>query len=326
MTTRRPSLLDILIIAALMIAMPATAVAQTDYPNRPIKIIAAVGAGAVADTIPRIIAEKLSLRWGQPVVVENRPGGSNNIGAEAVARAEPDGYTLLAAPPTPLVVNQSLYPKLAFDPAAFVPVTVLAEQANVLVAHPKVPASNLRDLMSYAKANPGKLTYGTPAVGSVANLSMELLNMTAGSRMMHVPYRGMGAALTDLLAGHIDVMFDNIGSSAPLISAGSLKGLGFGGEKRSPKLPDLPTVAEVYPGFASVTWFAIVAPPKTSAAIANQLSLAINEILQQPDVGKRLDELQAMPVGGSPAETAAFLKRETERWRKVIVSASIKPD
>jgi tripartite-type tricarboxylate transporter receptor subunit TctC len=316
----------IIFAAALILAMPARAIAQTEYPNRPIKIIAAVGAGTVADAIPRIIAEKLSMRWGQPVVVENRPGGSNNIGTEAVARAEPDGYTLLAAPPTPLVVNQSLYPKLAFDPAAFVPVTVLAEQANVLVAHPKVPASSLRDLMSYAKANPGKLTYGSSAVGSVQHLSMELLNMTAGTRMVHVTYRGLGGALTDLLAGHIDVMFDSVGTSAPLITAGSLNGLGFGGQKRLPKLPDLPTVAEVYPGFASVNWYAIVAPPKTPIGIANQLSLAINEVLQLPDVGKRFDELHATPVGGSPADTAIFLKSETERWRKVILSAGIKPE
>jgi tripartite-type tricarboxylate transporter receptor subunit TctC len=325
MTIQRPSP-AILIATAFMLAAPATAIAQTDYPNRPIKIIASVGAGTVADTVPRIIAEKLSMRWGHAVVVENRPGGSNNIGTEAVARAEPDGYTLLAAPPTPLVVNQHLYSKLGFDPAAFVPVTVLAEQANALVAHPKVPASNLRDLISYAKANPGKLTYGTSGVGSVMHLSMELLNMTAGTRMVHVPYRGLGAALTDLLAGHIDVMFDNIGTSAPLVSAGRLRGLGFGGEERSPKLPSLPTVAEEYPGFASVTWFAIVAPPKTPAGIANQLSRAINEILQLPDVGKRLDELHATPVGGSPADTALFLKRETEQWRKVVVSAGIKAE
>jgi tripartite-type tricarboxylate transporter receptor subunit TctC len=323
MTTQRPSP-AILIVAAFMVASPA--LGQSDYPKRPIKIIAAVGAGTIADSIPRIIAEKLSIRFGLAVVVENRPGGSNNIGTEAVARAEPNGYTLLAAPPTPLVINQHLYSKLNFDPAAFVPVTVLAEQANVLVAHPKIPASNLRDLMVYAKANPGKLKYGTPAVGSVMNLSMELLNMTAGTRMMHVPYRGAGAALTDLLAGHLDVLLDNIGTSAPLISAGLLKGLGFAGEKRSPKMPDLPAMAEVYPGFASVTWFAIVAPPRTPDPIARQLSLAINEVLQLPDVGKRLDELDATAVGGSPADTAAFLKRETERWRKVVVSAGIKPE
>jgi tripartite-type tricarboxylate transporter receptor subunit TctC len=325
MIAQRPSPV-ILIAAAWMFATTGVAAAQVVYPERPIKIIASVGAGTVADSVPRIIAEKLSMRWGHAVVVENRPGGSNNIGAEAAARAEPDGYTLLAAPPTPLVVNQHLYSKLGFDPAAFVPVTILAEQANVLVAHPKVPASNLRDLMSYAKANPGKLTYGTSGVGSVMHLSVELLNMTAGTRMTHVPYRGLGAALTDLLAGHIDVMFDNIGTSAPLISAGSLKGLGFGGEKRSPKLPDLPSVAEVYPGFASVTWFAIVAPPKTPGVIANQLSRAINEVLQLPDVGKRLDELHATPAGGSPADTALFLKRETEQWRKVVISAGIKPE
>ena len=320
---KRPSPAS-LIAAVCILAVPATAAAQSDYPNRPIKIIAPVAPGTVADAVPRIIAEKLSERWRQPVVVENRVGGANNIGAEAASRAEPDGYMLLAAPPTALVINQHLYPKLAFDPATFVPVAVLADQPNVLVVHPKVPASNLRDLVSHAKANPGKLTYGSSGIGTVLHLSMELLNMTAGTRMVHVPYRGLGAALSDLVAGHIDMMFDNIGTSAPLISAGSLKGLGFGGEKRSPKLPDLPTVAEVYPGFASVTWFAVVAPPKTPVGIANQLSLAIDDALRLPDVAKKLDELHATPVGGSPTETAAFLRREMETWRKVIVSAGIK--
>src|SRR5262245_45003359 len=225
-----------IIVATFILTAPA--IAQSDYPNRPIKIIAPVGAGSVADAVPRIIAEKLSTRWGQAVVVENRPGGSLNIGAEAAARAEPDGYTLMATPPTPLVINQSLYPKLAFDPAAFVPVTVLAEQANVLIAHPKVPVSNLQGLVSFAKANPGKLSYGSPGVGSTVHLSMELLNLSAGTRMVHVPYRGLAAVLTDLVAGHIQVMFDNIGTSAPLINDGSVKALGFGGEKRSPKFPE----------------------------------------------------------------------------------------
>jgi tripartite-type tricarboxylate transporter receptor subunit TctC len=315
-----------LIAAACLFAVPATAAAQSDYPNRPIKIIAPVAPGTVADAIPRIIAEKLSERWRQPVVVENRPGGANNIGTEAAARADSDGYTLLAAPPTALVINQHLYPKLAFDPAAFVPVTVLADQPNVLAVHPKVPAANLGDLVAYAKANPGKLTYGSSGIGTVPHLSAELFNMEAGTRMVHVPYRGLAPALTDLVAGHIDIMFDNIGTSAPLISAGSLKGLGFGGEKRSRKLPDMPAIAEVYPGFASVTWFAIVAPPKTPAGIANQLSLAVNEALRLPDVTKKFDELHATPVGGSPADTAAFMKRETERWRKVIESAGIKAE
>lgn len=316
----------ILIATAFMLATSATATAETGYPNRPIKIIAPVAPGTVADAVPRIIADKLSARWRQPVVVENRPGGANNIGAEAAARAEPDGYTLLAAPPTALVVNQHLYPKLAFDPAAFVPVAVLADQPNVLVAHPKVPGSNLRDLVAYAKANPGKLSYGSSGIGTLPHLSMELLNVTAGIRTVHVPYRGLGPALTDLVAGHIDMMFDNIGTSAPLIKAGTVRGTGFGGEKRSPKLPALPTVAEVFPGFASVTWFAIVAPPRTPPEIANQLSLAINKVLRLPDVVSKLDELYATPVGGSPAETATFLKRESERWQNVIVSAGIKPE
>jgi tripartite-type tricarboxylate transporter receptor subunit TctC len=314
------------IAAVLVLAASAPSAAQPDYPSRPIRIIAPVAASTVADIIPRIIAEKLSARWGLPIVVENRPGGANNIGTEAVARAEPDGYTLLVAPPTPLVINQNIYPKLAFDPAAFVPVTILADQAFVLVTHPKVPATTLREFVAYAKANPGKLSYGSSGLGTGPHLAMELLNAMAGTRLVHVTYRGLAPALTDLLAGHIDAMFNNLGTSVSQINAGSLRGIGLASEKRSPKMPELPAIAEVFPGFAAETWFAVVAPPKTPTEIAARLSIAINEILRLPDVVQRLDELHATPVGGSPAETAAFLKRETEQWRKVIAAAGIKAE
>lgn len=271
-----------------------------------------------------MIAEKLASRWSEPVVVENRPGGALNIGAEAVAKAEPDGYTLLATPPPPLAINQSLYRSLAFDPNAFVPVTVMAATPNVLVANPGVGFSTVPGLIAFAKANPGKLTYASSGVGSTPHLAMELLKIQAGIEIVHVPYKGL--VPTDLLAGHVDLMFNNLGNTLPHIRSGALKVLAVGSEKRLAVLPDVPAVAEILPGFVSTTWFAVVAPPRSSPAIAAKLSAAIAEILRLPDVAKRLQDLTLTPVGSTPAETAAFIHEERNRWRQVIVSAGIKPD
>jgi tripartite-type tricarboxylate transporter receptor subunit TctC len=323
--TRAPHLAAVL-AAALTIAAAAAAHAQADYPSRTIKIIVPIPPGAAADTLPRIIAEKLSAKWGQPVIIENRPGAALNIGAEAAARAEPDGYTLLASPPPPLAINQSLYPRLAFDPNAFVPITVMASLPNVLMVHPKVPVANLQELIAYAKANPDKLTYASSGNGSTPHLTMELLKSAAGIKIVHVPYRGLAPALTDLRAGHVDMMFDNLGNALNPVRSGALKGLGIGSEKRIAALPDVPAMAETFPGFVSVTWFAMVAPPKTPPEIAAKLSAAIAEALRQPDIAKRIQDMSITPVGSTPAETAAFIKDERERWHKVIVAAGIKPD
>ena len=210
-------------LTVCMCLVPTSVLAQDAYPNRAIKIIAPVGAGSVADLVPRFIAEKLAGRWGIPVYVENRPGGNTNIGAEAAARAEPDGYTLLAAPATTLAVNPSLFPKLTFDLTAFVPVTVLADQPNVLVANPKLPFSTVQGLIAFAKANPGKLTYASPGVGSVQHLSMELLASMTGIALVHVPYKDLPEAVNDVVGGHVDLLFDNLGSAAALIKNGNLK-------------------------------------------------------------------------------------------------------
>ncbi|MGD0022994.1 MAG: tripartite tricarboxylate transporter substrate binding protein, partial [Xanthobacteraceae bacterium] len=196
---------------ALFVAVSLIAVAQDSYPNRPIKIIVPLPPGATADTLPRIVADKLTLRWGQPVIVENRSGAANNLGAEMVAQAKPDGYTLLATPPGPLVIAQSLYSDLAFEPTAFVPVTVLAAIPNMLVARASLPAANIAELVAYAKANPDKLNYASGGVGTTPHLAAEVLQIAAGIRMVHIPYKGLAPALTDLLAGHVDLMFDNIG-------------------------------------------------------------------------------------------------------------------
>ena len=313
-----------LVAALLLAAVPAAALAQDSYPSRTIKIIVPVPAGASADFLPRIIADKLAARWGQAVIIENRPGGALNIGAEAVAKAAPDGYTLLATPPPPLAINQSLYPKLGFDPNAFVPVTVMAATPNVLVANPKVQASNLQDLIAFAKSNPGKLTYASSGAGSTPNLAMELLKTLAGIEIVHVPYKGL--LPTDLLAGHVDLMFNNLGNTLPQIRSGTLKALAVGSEKRLADFPDVPAIAEMFPGFVSTTWFAVVAPPKSPPEIAGKLAAAIAEVLRLPDAAQRIHDLSMVPVGSTPAETAAFIQEERERWRKVIASAGIKAD
>jgi len=313
-----------LIGAALLAAAPAGALAQDNYPSRMIKIILPIPGGGSADILPRIVADKLAARWGRPVIVENRPGGALNIGAEAVAKAEPDGYTLLATPPPPLATNQSLYPKLGFDPNAFVPVTVMAITPNVLVANPKVPFSTIQGLVAFAKANPGKLTYASSGAGSTVHLAMELLKIQTGIEILHVPYKGL--VPTDLLAGRVDLMFNNLGNTLPQIKSGALKVLAVGSEKRLAALPDVPAVSETLSGFVYTTWFAVVAPPKSPPEIAAKLSAAIAEILRLPDVAERIRDLSMTPVGSTPAETAAFIQEERERWRKVIVSAGIKPD
>jgi tripartite-type tricarboxylate transporter receptor subunit TctC len=324
MTFPRRTFLHLALGAAALPAIARIAGAQV-YPSRAIKIIAPVAAGTVADLVPRLIAENLAARWGHPIVVENRPGGATNIGTEAAARAEPDGYTLLVSPATALVVNQSLYPKLPFDPAAFVPVTVLADQPNVLVARSTLPVSNAKELIAYAKDNPGKLSFASSGMGTVQHLGMEQLKTMTGIDIVHVPYRGLAPALNDLVAGHVDLMLDNLGTSAPHIKNGTLKGIALGSERRNPLLPEIPAMSETVPGFVSTTWFAIVAPPKTPGAIADQLFAAVTEVLKLPEVRSRLRDLYAEPVGDTPAETAAFFTRERARWQKVIEAARVKP-
>ena len=312
--------------AALLLAGPVSVTAQRDYPSRTIKIVVPAPPGSNLDTVPRIIADKLAAHWGHPVIIENKPGAAQNLGAEAVAKSEPDGYTLLATPQGPLVISQHFFPKLGFDPTAFVPVSIVASQPLVLVAHPKLPVSNLKELVASAKASPKRISFASAGIGSSPHLTGEMLKSAAGIDFVHVPYKGLAPAMTDLLAGHVDIMFNNLSNALPQIKDGNLKALGVASDRRIPELPDLPAVAEMFPGFYSTSWFAVVAPPKTPASIAAKLSEAIAEILRQPDVIERFRALSSTPVGTSPVETAAFLRKESERWRQVIVAASIKPE
>jgi tripartite-type tricarboxylate transporter receptor subunit TctC len=313
-----------LALAAMLAALPGAG--AQDYPSRPVKIIVPFPAGGTADVMPRVIGEWLSRKWGQPLVVENRTGAAGNIGAEAVAKAEPDGYTLLSAPPPPLVINQNLYPKLGFDPTEFVPIVIMGRVPNALVINPKLPFNSAAELIAYAKANPGKLTSATQGNGTTSHLTSELFQLMADVKFQHVPYRGSAPALTDLVAGSVDLMFDNLGVSLPLVKGGQLKLLGVATPKRMASLPDVPTIAETLPGFESAAWFAIVAPPKTPQAVVDKINADVNEALRQGDIVQRLAQLSAEPIGGTPQATAAYMREEIERWHKVIKAANVKLD
>src|SRR3989441_4033696 len=251
------------------LAAAATAWAQdpaTNYPSRPIRVIVPFPAGGAADALPRIVAEKLTARWGQPVIVENRAGASGSIGAETVARADPDGYALLATPPAPLVINSSLYTKLPYDPMQFVPVTVMAAIPSVMLVHPKVAANSLQEFVAYARANPGKLNYASQGTTTVSFLTTEMfMAMAGGLKITHVPYKGTAPGLAALLAGEVEMMFDNLGATVQHVRAGNLKALAVGSGRRAPSLPEVPAMAALYPGFVSIAWFSISAPPQTPA-------------------------------------------------------------
>src|SRR5438128_7984501 len=251
-----------LLFAPLLASLPLHA---QDWPAKAVRIIVPFPAGGSADLIPRIVAEKLSEKWGQPVIVENRPGAAGNIGADIVFRSEPDGYTLLSAPPPPLVINRLLYPKLSYDSTQFAPVSVIAANPNVLLVHPSLGVNSVAELIALARQNPGKLNYASQGSGSTSHLTAELFkSMAGGLQITHVPYKGTAPALTDLLAGQVDMMCDNLGVSLPHVRSGKLKALAVASTQRFAALPDAPALAETLRGFESVAWFGIVAPPKTS--------------------------------------------------------------
>jgi tripartite-type tricarboxylate transporter receptor subunit TctC len=294
------------------------------YPDRTVKIIVPFPAGGTADAVPRLVAERLSRKWGQPVVIENRTGAAGNIGAEAVYRAAPDGYTLLSAPPPPLVINQSLYPKLGFDPGKFEPIIVMAQVPNALIVNPaNVKASSLPELLDYLQKNPDKVTAATQGNGTTSHLTSELFQLMAKVKLRHIPYRGSSPALQGLLAGDVDLMFDNLGVSLALVEAGSLKLLAVASPSRLPALPDVPTIAETLPGFEAVAWYGIVAPPKTPKDIVDTINADVNEALRQPELQDHLKKLSAEIFGGSVEKTSRYMGEEVDRWRAVIKAANI---
>lgn len=309
--------------AALVFSLSAQA---QEYPSKLIKIVVPTPAGGGLDRMARLLAERFREKWGQPVVVDNRAGAGGNIGAEAVARSEPDGHTILITAPGPLVVNKSLYAKLAYDPDMFVPISVVVTSPNVLLVHPRVPAGTVQELIAYAKANPDKLNYASQGNGSTAHLAAELFKSMAGVKIVHVPYKDNPAAVRSLLSGDVDMIFTDIGNALLQVRADRLRALAVGSEKRSPFLPDIPALSEVLPGFVSIFWTGIVAPPGASSVIANKISTEVADAIKQPDFAKQLLNMNFMAVGGSPAEMALFMKEESERWAKVIRAIGIKSE
>jgi tripartite-type tricarboxylate transporter receptor subunit TctC len=303
-------------IGLVLLALSFVAGAQ-DYPAKPIRIVIPEPPGGGHDRVSRLVAEKLREKWGQPVIVETRTGAGGNIAAELVAKAAPDGYTVFFSPPGPLVVNKSLYKSLAFDPDAFVPVSRLTAAPSVMLVHPSV-AGDLGQFIAFAKANPDKLNYASSGNGTTQHLTAELLKSMAGISIAHVPYKGQAPALTALLAGQVQMMFANLGTSLPQIRSGKLRALAVGSEKRSPQLPDVPALSESLPGLVATTWAAMVAPPGTPAAIVTKLSAAVAEAMKQPDIVKTLAESHTEAIGSTPEELAALMRQERERWGKVI--------
>ena len=314
-----------LMSSALLFASGALAQdAAADYPNKPIKIIVCVPAGGGVDTVTRIVAEGLHQRLGQPGVVENRAGAAGNIGAEAVFTSDPDGYTLLAAQPAPLTINPMLYKKMAFDPTQFEPVAIMTSIANVLLVRPDFPAKTAQEFIAYAKANPGKINYASQGIGTTSHLTAALFEKVTGSKLVHVPYKGTAPALNDIVASHVDFIFMELASAIKLHEGGKARILAVATNKRIPNLPDIPTLDEAgVKRFESGTWNAIAAPPKTPAAIVAKLNKAVNEVLKSPEAQAHFAKINLHAASGSPAEAAAFIKKETQVWGAVIKAANV---
>jgi len=294
------------------------------YPDRTVRIIVPFPAGGTADVLPRAVADWLSRKWGQPVVIENRTGAAGNIGAEQAFRSAPDGYTLLSSPPPPLVINQNLYRDLAFDPLKFEPIIVMAMVPNALIVNPNtVRSSNLGELIEYLKENPDRITAATQGNGTTSHLTSELFQLMTKVKLRHIPYRGSAPALQGLLAGDVDLMFDNLGVSLPLVASGKLKLLAVASARRVAALPDVPTIAETLPGFEAVAWFAIVAPPKTPRDIVDKINADVNEALRQPALQDLLKKLSGENFGGSIEKSSKYMQDEVDRWHAVIKAANI---
>jgi tripartite-type tricarboxylate transporter receptor subunit TctC len=310
---------------AIVIATTVQPALAQDYPTRSVRIVVPFPAGGTADALPRIVGDWLARKWGQAVVIENKPGAGGNLGAEVVANADPDGYTLLSSPPPPLVINQNLYSKLGFDPATFVPISVMAIVPTALVVNPaKMPANTVPEFIALARAAPDKITAATQGNGTTSHLSSEMFQLLAKVKFVNIPYRGSAPALQGLVAGDVDIMFDNLGSSLQLVKEGRLKMLAVATDKRMASLPDMPTMAETLPGFVSSTWVGVFLPPKTPQRIADRLRADFTEALKQADIASRFRENACEPLGNTPAETLAFVQNEAERWKTVIRTAGIK--
>jgi tripartite-type tricarboxylate transporter receptor subunit TctC len=308
---------------ALLLIGPAGA---ADYPTRPIKLLVGASAGGTTDTMARTIAEPLSAAFGQPVLVENRPGAGGNLAAEAVARVAPDGYTLLVSF-TSHTINATLYPKLPFDPVAdFSAVAMISTVPSLLVGNPKLPAKDLAELIALAKAKSGKLTIGIGGIGSSLHLAGDRFKMMAGLDILNVPYKGTAPALTDVLGGQVDLMFISLVTGSAQVQAGNLRAFGVTSAKRQPSFPDLPAIGEIVPGFESEAWFGVFGPAKLPAEIVDKLNHAILAALKQPRMREQLMREGANPAALTPAEFATFVREDIARWAPVVRASGAKPN
>jgi tripartite-type tricarboxylate transporter receptor subunit TctC len=303
-----------------------SAIAQSEYPSRPVRIVVPSPPGGGTDIVARVLAQHFAKSFGQQFFVENKPGAGNMIGIEAVARSAPDGYTLLMTAST-LALNSVLFKKVPYDPVRdFAPITLTATAPNVLLVHPSVPAQSLAEFIALAKAKPGALSYGTPGIGTSPHLSMELLKSMAGIDLQHVPYKGTAAAVTDVIGGQIAATFANALTAKPQVDAGRVRALAITGPRRIEALPGVPPVAEAgVPGYEAMQWYGLLAPAGTPAAIVERLNAEALKALRSPEMKERLAADGAEPLGGSPAEFAALIRKELEKWTRVARAAGIEP-
>jgi len=310
-------------LAALIVAwQPRPADAQDAYPSRVVKLVVPAAAGSTTDAVARLLADKLGRTWNQTVIVENIAGGAMNTGAEHVSHAAPDGYTLMVCPPAPVSIQHLLYNDLNYDPRKFVSVALLAKIPNALVVRNELPAKDVPELIAHAKANPGKLSFGSQGAGSTAHLSASELEVLTGIKMVHVPYRGALPALNDVIAGHIDMFFDTLTTSVPLWRAGKVRILAVASAERTQSVPELPTIAESgVPGFRSITWFVLAAPPGTPATVVDKINRDVNGAFGE--LAEKFTALRLEPMPGSAADAARFVADESALWGKVIAEAHI---
>ena len=314
-------------IAAIAIA--TSAAAQTNaYPTKPVRLVVPFPPGGATDIIARAVAQKLSETWGQSIVVDNRPGAGGNIGTELVAKAAPDGYTLEMGTVGTHAINASLYAKIPFDNVKdFAPIILVAGVPNVLEVNPSLPVNSVQELIAYGKANPGKLNFASSGNGTSIHLSGELFKVMTGVQMAHVPYKGSAPALQDLIAGQVQLMFDNLPPSLPQIKAGKLRALAVTSATRAPALPDIPTVAESgLPGFEASSWFGLLAPTGTPPAIIAKINDEVAKWLASPEGKEKLASIGANPAGGSPEDFARHIQAETAKWAKVVKASGAKVD
>ncbi|SFQ25402.1 tripartite tricarboxylate transporter substrate binding protein [Variovorax sp. 770b2] len=314
--------------STLLVCLPLAAAAQaSDFPNKAIRLVVPFPPGGATDAAARLVAVKMSEHWGQPVLVDNRAGAGGNVGSDLVAKSTADGYTLVMGVTGSHAINTSLYSRMPYDPVAdFVAISQVAVVPNVLVVHPSVPAKNLAELMALAKKEPGKLNYASLGNGTAAHLGMEMLKSEAGVDITHVPYKGSAPAVSDLLGGQVQMMVDGLPSALPHVKAGKLRAIALTSLRRSPSLPDLPTISETYPGFYADAWSGLFAPKGTPQPVVDKLSAEVQRILKLPDVREKLAALGAEPVGSTQAEFAAHVKKEIDKWAKVVKTSGAKVD